>query len=200
MRIGASREGKLSARLRHRDLSRLAGRRFTHPCRRDAFRLACGAEARPGTSIERQEKLVIIATGEDGVEQRRIDGERLARRRGQGNAIRIDVCREAGSPAQSFEIADEAVRYVHRPARVAGDLGGELGARLRQQVAGGEMLARGKARAPIRRRARARTLCTRPSAASPIVPVTAMRSPRPRVEARGHAAGSHRPDERDARR
>ena len=121
---------------------------------------------------DRAQDLVVLATGQD-----RLDQIAVARERGRAasesgtraTSISAETPRRA---AELGEIARKPVRHVHRGGRMRAHRFGQRHARLRQAIARNEMIRIAASSFQFRPCARAE-----PSAASPIVPLTNTWSP-----------------------
>ena len=81
---------------------------------------------------------VIVAAGEDGFDQRRLLGERRARRVGERHARDLDLGSDARGAAELGEIAGEPVGDVHGRRGVRAQHRRDGVARLRHEIAGRE--------------------------------------------------------------
>ncbi len=91
---------------------------------------------------------VVVAAGEDGLDQRGLLGERRARRVGERHARDLDLGIDARGAAELGEIAGKPVGDVHGGRGVGAQHLGDGGARLRHEIAGREAVLLVAAQAP----------------------------------------------------
>ena len=99
----------------------------------------------------RRQHLVVVPTGQDGFEQRRLFRERRPRGRGQRHARSLDLGGDAGHPAEFREIARETIRHIHRGRRMGADGFGDRVAGLRQQITVRQMILLARPKPPALR-------------------------------------------------